>query len=119
MNARTIAAAFATLVGAAVLAVPATAKTFQIDVTITDSACKLALPAANTPNTAIDFHLINNGSAAHGLMIWGVKSHIFNSKSEGDLLVNFHKPGTYHYACTTGSYKHPSLFGKGVFKIRS
>ena len=26
---------------------------------------------------------------------------------------------TYHYACTTGSYKHPKLFGRGVFTIRS
>ena len=28
-------------------------------------------------------------------------------------------PGAFHYACTTGNYKHPVLFGKGVFTIRS
>jgi plastocyanin len=119
MNARTIAPALAALAGAAVLAVPAGAKTFQIDVTVTNASCKLALTAANTPNTAIDFHVINNGTIGHGIMVWGVKSSIFDAKREGDLLVNFHKPGTYHYACTAGSYKHPKLFGKGVFTIRS
>jgi plastocyanin len=119
MNARTIAPALAALIGAAVLAVPAGAKTFQIDVKVTNSSCKLALAAANVPNTAIDFHVINNGTIGHGIIIWGVKSSIFNAKSEGDLLVNFHKPGTFHYACTAGSYKHPTLFGKGVFTIRS
>jgi hypothetical protein len=118
MNARTIAPAVAALAGAALLAVPAAAQTFQIGVKVTDSSCKLALTAANKPNTAINFHIVNNGAASHGFMIWGVKSHIFNTKTEGDLLVNFHKPGTFHYACTTGSYKHPKLFGKGVFTIR-
>jgi hypothetical protein len=114
-----IAPALAALAGAALLAVPASAQTFQINVAVTDSSCKLALSAAKTPNTAIDFHLKNNGLAAHGLLIWGVKSHMFASKAEGDLIVNFHRAGTYHYACTTGSYFHPKLFGKGVFTIRS
>lgn len=114
-----IAPALAALAGAALLAVPASAQTFQINVAMTDSSCKLALNAAKTPNTAIDFHLKNNGTAAHGLIIWGVKSHMFASKGEGDLIVNFHKAGVYHYACTTGSYFHPKLFGKGVFTIRS
>jgi hypothetical protein len=119
MSKRMIAPALAALAGAALLAVPASAQTFQINVTVTDSSCKLALTAAKTPNTAIDFHLTNNGAAAHGLMIWGVKSHMFAAKASGDLIVNFHKPGTFHYACTTGSYLHPKLFGKGVFRIRS
>jgi hypothetical protein len=119
MNVRTIAPAAAALAGAAMLAVPAAAQTFQVDVKVTDSSCKLALTAASKPNTAIDFHVINSGTIAHGIMVWGVKSHIFDPKREGDLLVNFHKPGKYHYACTTGSYKHPKLFGKGVFTIRS
>jgi plastocyanin len=118
MNARTIAPAISALAGAAVLAVPAAALTFQIDVKVTDSACKPALTAVNKPNTAIDFHVINNGTVAHGITVWGVKSHVFAPKSEGDLLVNFKKPGKYHYACTTGSYKHPKLYGKGVFTIR-
>jgi plastocyanin len=118
MNARTIAPAVAALAGAALLAVPAGAATFQINVTVTDSSCKLALKAANKPNTTIDFHVINNGAAAHGIVVWGVKSHIFAAKAEGDLIVNFHKPGSYHYACTSGSYKHPTQYGKGVFTIR-
>ena len=119
MNVRTIAPAAAALAGAALLAVPAAAQTFQINVKVTDSSCKLALKAANKPNTAIDFHIVNSGPAAHGFMIWGVKSHIFGAKNEGDLLVNFHKPGTFHYACTSGNYKHPTLYGKGIFTIRS
>ena len=119
MNARKVVPAVAALVGAVVLAGPAAAQTFQINVTMTDTGCKLALTSAKKPNTAIDFHLKNMGSQAHGLLIWGVKSHIFAPQSEGDLLVNFHKPGAFHYACTTGSYRHPVLFGKGVFTIRS
>lgn len=119
MHARTITAGLVALLAAAVLAVPAGAKTFQIDVTITDSSCKLALKTVSKPYTAIVFHLINNGTRTHGLMIWGVKSHMFAPKSEGDIMVDFHKPGSYHYACMTGSYKHPKLFGKGVFTIRN
>jgi hypothetical protein len=119
MNIRMIAPALAALAGAAILAVPASAQTFQVNVTLTDSSCGLALKAANKPNTAISFHLINNGTVGHGLMIWGVKSHVFAPKSEGDLLVNFHHPGVFHYACTTGSYLHPKLYGKGVFTIRN
>lgn len=119
MKRRMIAPALAGLAGAAMLAVPAAAQTFQIDLKISDSTCKLALNSAKTPNTAIDFHLINNGTQAHGLLIWGVKSHMFLPKNEGDLQVNFHRAGTYHYACTTGNYKHPALYGKGVFTIRS
>jgi hypothetical protein len=119
MKKRMIALALAAIAGAALLVGPAAAQTFQINVTMTDSSCKLALNGAKTPNTSIDFHLTNNGAAAHGLMIWGVKSHMFASKDAGDLIVNFHKAGTFHYACTTGSYFHPKLFGKGVFKIRS
>jgi hypothetical protein len=119
MNVRTVTVALAALAGAAILAIPASALTFQVNVSITDSSCKLALNSANKPNTAIDFHLVNNGTVGHGILIWGVKSHVFLPKGEGDLVVNFHKVGTYHYACTTGSYLHPTLYGKGVFKIKS
>jgi hypothetical protein len=119
MHARTISLALAGLAGAAILAVPASALTFQVNVKLSDSSCKLALNSAKAPNTAINFHPVNSGTVAHGLMIWGVKSHMFKPAGEGDLLVNFHKAGTFHYACTTGSYYHPKLYGKGVFTIRS
>jgi hypothetical protein len=52
-------------------------------------------------------------------MIWGVKSTMVPPKQSANVLVNFHKIGTYHYACTTGNYKHPATYGKGVFKIKS
>jgi hypothetical protein len=103
----------------AILAVPAFALTSQINVNVKDGSCSLALTSSKTPNTAILFHLINNGTVAHGLMIWGVKSTMVPPKQSANVLVNFHKIGTYHYACTTGNYKHPATYGKGVFKIKS
>jgi hypothetical protein len=60
MKKRMIAPALAAIAGAALLVGPAAAQTFQINVTMTDSSCKLALNGAKTPNTSIDFHLTNN-----------------------------------------------------------
>ncbi len=119
MHKRIIATALAAFVAAALLAVPAFGETSQINVNVKDGSCSLALASVKTPNTAIMFHLINNGTVAHGLTIWGVKSAMIPAKQSGNVLVNFHKAGTYHYACTTGSYKHPTMYGKGVFKIKS
>jgi len=120
MRPRTIVvAALTALAAAAILAVPAFAVTFQVNVTQSNTTCKLALLTVHRPNTAIDFHMVNNGTVSHGLLIWGVKSTMIPAKSEGDLLVDFHRPGTYHYACTAGSYKHPTVLKRGVFRIKN
>jgi hypothetical protein len=119
MRFRLFGPALAALAVVGVLAVPAFAKTFQDNVTVTDTGCKLALTAVSKTNTTIVFHIINNGSAAHGFSVWGVKSAMIPPKSAGNVEVNFKKPGTYAYACTSGAYKHPTRFGKGVFRIRS
>jgi hypothetical protein len=119
MRFRLFPPALAALAVVGVLAAPALAKTFQDNVTVTDSSCKLALKTVSKPNTAIVFHLINNGAKPHGILVWGVKSAMVPPKSSGNLEVDFHKPGRYSYACTSGNYKHPTLFGKGVFTIRS
>jgi pyruvate/2-oxoacid:ferredoxin oxidoreductase alpha subunit len=119
MHLRTIAAALTALAAAAILAVPAFAKTFQVNVTQGNSTCTFALTSVHRPNTAIVFHLINNGTVTHGLLIWGVQSAMIPARSAGNLEVDFHKPGTYHYACLAGSYKHPTVVKRGVFKIVS
>jgi plastocyanin len=117
MNARTTVVALAALAATAVLAVPASAKTFQVNVTETNKTCKFALKTVHKPNTAIVFHLINDGTVTHGLLIWGVQSAMIPAKSAGDIEVDFHKPGTFHYACLAGSYKHPAVIKRGLFKI--
>ena len=117
MRLRTIAAALTAFAAAAILAVPAFALTFQINVTEGNATCKLALTTVHRPNTAIDFHMINNGTVPHGILIWGVQSTMIPAKSAGDLLVDFHKPGTFHYACLAGNYKHPTVIKRGLFKI--
>jgi Cupredoxin-like domain len=118
MHKRTIGTLLAAVVAAAVLAVPAFAQTYQVNVTIKDGSCTPALLSVKTPNTSILFHVINDGTIAHGLLIWGVKSGMVKPQASADIGVNFHKAGTFHFACTTGSYFHPVLFGKGVFKVR-
>jgi hypothetical protein len=119
MHKRYLATAFAAITAAAVLAVPASAQKYQVNVTIKDGSCSPALLSVNTPNTQIVFHVINNGTIAHGLLIWGVKSSMVKPQSAADIGVNFHKAGAFHFACTTGSYFHPKLFGKGVFLIKN
>jgi plastocyanin len=122
MHKRTIATAFAALavvVATAVLAVPASAFTFQVNVTMNDGSCSPALLSVATPNTAIVFHLINNGTVAHGLTIWGDKSMMIPANQSGNIEVNFFRPGTYRFACTTGAVQHPTVYGKGVFQITS
>jgi hypothetical protein len=117
MSKRFFVTAFAALAAAAVLALPAFALTAQNNLTVKDSSCRLALSSMKLPTTAVMFHLINNGTVAHGLLVWGVKSSMIRPNEQGNLLVDFHHVGTYHYACTTGSYLHPKVYGKGVFKI--
>ncbi|HWX09096.1 MAG TPA: hypothetical protein VNY33_03880, partial [Gaiellaceae bacterium] len=82
-----------------------------------NTTCAFALMTVHQPNTAIVFHMINNGTVSHGLLIWGVQSAMIPAKSQGDLMVDFHRPGTYHFACLAGSYKHPTVTKRGVFKI--
>jgi hypothetical protein len=118
MKLRYLAPALAAPVAAGVLAIPALAHTFQVNVHATNATCKLALLAVNKPNTAIDFHIINNGTIAHGIVVHGVHSTMVPPKSAGDVIVNFHKAGTYHYACTAGKYLHPTITGRGMFTIR-
>ena len=119
MYARITAASLAALAVAAVLALPSFGKTFQVNVTMANKACKLALTTVHKPNTAIDFHIVNNGTAPHGILIWGVQSAMIPAKSEGDLLVDFHRAGTFHYACLAGSYHHPQVMRRGLFMIRA
>src|SRR6476469_10521163 len=54
---------------AALLAAPATARpalTHQVNVTVTDGGCTLQYNSVSRRNTTILFHVINNGTVAHG-----------------------------------------------------
>ena len=119
MHARTIAAALTALAAAAVLSVPAFAQTFQVNVTEKNSTCALALTTVHKPHTSIVFHMINNGTVAHGLLIWGVHSAMIPPKSAGDIMVDFHRAGTFRYACLAGTYNHPRVIKRGIFRIRA
>ena len=120
MRIRNIVPVVAALVAVgAIAAGPASAKTFQINVTANNAGCKLALVAVNRPNTAILFHIINKGTVAHGIKFGSVQSTMVPPKSAGDLLINFHRTGTFHFTCTAGKYLHPDITGGGTLKIRA
>ena len=108
----------AALVLLAALAVPAFATTYQTDITMTNKTCTFTRTSVSTRNTMILFHVINNGTIPRGILVWGVKSKMALPQRDADLYVKFRGPGTYSYACTAGSYLHPTIIGRGVFVIR-
>jgi hypothetical protein len=120
MHARTLAAALVALAATVVLAVPALAgpATGQVNVRETNSTCKLTFATVGSQKRLILFHIINNGTVPHGIIVWGVKSTMALPKGEANLFVKFRKGGKYNYACTAGSYKHPSIIRRGVFVIK-
>jgi hypothetical protein len=115
---RNIAIAFALATALAVLlAAPATARralTHQVNVTVTDGGCALQNTSVSRRNTKILFHVINNGSVAHGFNIWGVRSGFIRPHQEGRFYVNFRKPGRFAYTCITQN----GVLKKGTFTIR-
>ena len=118
MNVR-LMASFVALVATAVLAVPALAgpATGQVRVTATNSSCTLAGTPVSSDKRLVLFHIVNNGSVPHGILVWGVRSTMALPHGEANLYVKFRAAGTYHYSCTAGSYLHPSIIGHGLFKI--
>lgn len=116
------AVALAVTAAAAFLAVPASAHralTHQVDVTETSRACKFQLTSVSRRNTTIVFHMINNSSMPRGLVMWSVKSKLAPPKGSANLVMKFRGPGAYRYSCIAGSYKHPTVFARGIFRIRS
>jgi len=120
MRLRVLLAGVAALAALLLVAGPAFSgrATAQINVTETNSSCHLALTSVSKVHTLILFHLINNGTVPHGIMIGRTKSGMALPKGVGQLYFNFKHPGRWHYACTAGSYAHPSIIGQGVFTIR-
>jgi plastocyanin len=116
---RNIAVALALASALAVLlTTPATARpalTHQVNVTVTNGGCALQTTSVSRRNTTILFHVINNGSVAHGFTIWGVRSGFIKPHQESQFLVNFRKPGRYTYTCSTQN----GTFKKGMFTIRN
>jgi hypothetical protein len=103
---------------AVLLAAPATAHralTHQVNVTVTNGGCTLQNTSVSRRNTTILFHVINNGSVAHGFNIWGVRSGFIKPHQEGQFMVNFRKPGHFAYTCVTQN----GVFKKGMFTIRT
>ena|SRR5438067_1469982 len=111
LTAALLALAVACVTAAAALARPAA--TYQVNVTIRDTSCKLARTSVSKKNTKIVFHLINDGKVAHGFKVGGKTSPMVKPASSADLVVNFGKSGMYPYTCTGGAAK------KGVFTIRT
>ena len=108
----------AVLVLLAAFAVPAFATTYQTDVTMTNKTCTFTRTSVSKQNTMILFHVINNGTIPRGILVWGVKSKMALPQRDANLYVKFRGPGTYAYACTAGSYAHPTIIGSGHFVIR-
>jgi hypothetical protein len=114
-----ITAAVGVAVVSAVFAVPAEALTHQINVTVTNSGCRLQLNSVSHRNTTIVFHVIDYSNLAAGIVIYGLKSKFAAPKvGASDLIIKFRGPGHYRYRCVRGNYLHPSTVGKGVFTIR-
>jgi plastocyanin len=117
MRAHVLVAVLATTV-AAILAAPASALDYQVNVTITDGGCSLDTPSVSRRNTGILFHVINNGSVPHSFSIWGVSSGTFPAHREGHFGVQFRGPGTYRFQCLVGRNPHAKVFKRGIFTIR-
>ena len=103
---------------AALLAAPVSARpalTLGMNVTITNGSCVLGYTSVSHRNTRIVFHIINNGSVAHGFDIsTQFKSGLIKPHQESTLVANFGRPGVYPYACVAPH----STVKKGVFTIR-
>jgi hypothetical protein len=121
MRIRAFLAGLAAVMAVLLVAAPAFSGpgTAQINVTETNKTCHLALLSVSKVHTLILFHLINNGTVPHGIMIGTVKSGMALPKGSGNLYFNFKHPGHFHYACTAGAYAHPSIIARGIFTIRS
>ena len=117
MRAR-ITAVLAVTAVAALPAAPAVARpalTLGVNVTITNTSCVLGYTSVSHRNTRIVFHLINNGSVAHGFDIsTRFKSGLIKPHQESTLVADFGRPGAYPYACVAAH----STVKKGVFTIR-
>ena len=117
MRAR-IPAVLAATAAAALPAAPAVARpalTLGVTVTITNTSCVLGYTSVSHRNTRIVFHLINNGSRAHGFDISArFKSGLIKPHQESTLVADFGRPGAYPYACVAAH----STVKKGVFTIR-
>jgi hypothetical protein len=104
---------------AALLAAPAfTRSTLSLNnpVTITNSKCVLGYTSVSHRNTRIVFHIINNGSVAHGFDVSAkYKSGLVKAHQESTLVANFTRAGAYPYACVAAH----STVKKGVFIIRN
>jgi hypothetical protein len=109
------AAVLAVCVGFAVPAFARTTDTFQVNVTATDSSCKLAVNSVSAANTRIVFHVVNNGHRKHGFTIVRKSTPLLKPAGETALIVNFGKSGRWAYACTGGTTSHM----RGWFTIRS
>ena len=78
-------------------------------------AASLGYTSVSHRNTRIVFHIINNGSVAHGFDISAkFKSGLVKAHQESTLVANFGRPGAYRYACVAAH----STVKKGVFTIR-
>jgi hypothetical protein len=118
MRARIPAVLAAATAVAALPAAPAVARptlTLGVNVTITNTSCVLGYTSVSHRNTRIVFHLINNGSVAHGFDIsTRFKSGLIKPHQESTLVADFGRPGAYPYACVAAH----STVKKGVFTIR-
>jgi plastocyanin len=116
MRVHVCVAVLAVFVGA-LLAAPAFGRstlTHQVNITVTNGNCALALRSVSHRNTIIVFHIINNGTVSHGFDIWRVRSPMIKPGQEGTFKVNFHRPGAYPFACVA---PHSTVL-KGIFTIR-
>ena len=123
MRYRIFASAGVAVAAAAVLALPTFARTtltHQVNVTITNSGCKLQLNSVSRRNTTIVFHIINNSARPAGIVIYSLKSKFADPKvGASDLTIKFRGAGHYPYKCVAGNYSHPSRIAKGTFTIRT
>ena len=109
-----VAAIVVALVAAPALARPALSLNNRV--TITNSSCVLGYTSVSRRNTRIVFHIINNGSVAHGFDVSAkFKSGLVKPHQESTLVANFGRPGAYRYACVAAH----STVKKGIFTIRN